>query len=50
MRDGLLLVEVLEKALGAYERSSKKEASGLIGVDDSHAGPDLRVWAHEGRR
>jgi hypothetical protein len=26
MRDGLLLVEVLEKALDAYERSSKKAA------------------------
>ena len=26
------------------------DASGLIGVDDSHAGPDLQVWAHEGRR
>jgi lambda family phage portal protein len=24
--------------------------SGLIDVEDSHAGPDLRVWAHEGRR
>ena len=28
----------------------QRHPSGLIDVDDSHVAPNLRVWAHEGRR
>ncbi|MDT8278870.1 hypothetical protein RQ734_22730 [Roseomonas mucosa] len=41
------------EASGSNDYTGKNvtdDASGLIDVDDSHAGPDLRVWAHEGRR
>ncbi len=39
----------LTGAIAWHRDETRFGPRGLIAVDDSHAGLDLRVWAHEGR-